>query len=116
MKNEIIITRKEFHDKMSEIMCELASNPFDAIKFAMLCTNAEIDFFGDDEEDDDTDTETPFKVGDNVFVIDNVGDSNGFVNQVVTVKEVVNDYKYKVTNGKITQSIYFNNLRKVETP
>lgn len=114
MKNEITITRKAFHDTLSKIMCELSSNPFDAIKFAMFCANAEMEFFSG--EDDNTDTEALFKVGDKVFVIDNEGDGNKFVNRVVTVVKVYDDDRCEVTDGEREQTVYFNNLRKVGTP
>ena len=112
MKNKITITRKEFHDTLIKIMGELSSNSLDAIKFAILGTSAEMEFFGDDEEDDDTDTESSFKVGDKVFVIDNEGDGNYFVNRVVIVTKVEDD-GCEVTNGKYSQTIYFHNIRKV---
>lgn len=114
MKNEITITRKAFHDTLSKIMCELSSNPFDAIKFAMLCANAEMEFFSG--EDDNTDTEAPFKSGDAVFVTSNEGDGNKFVNRVVTVIKVDDYDRCEVTDGEHEQRIYFKNLRKVETP
>lgn len=68
-----------------------------------------------DEMFDDTDTETQFKVGDKVFVIDNEEDDNCFVNQVVTITGVYDD-GCRVFDGRKHQWIYFNNLRKVETP
>ena len=110
-KNEITITREEFHDTLSTLVAELASDPLDALKFAMLCAKAELEFFS--EEDDNTDTEAPFKVGDTVFVTDNEGDGNCIVNQVVTVTKVRND-ACVVTNGDIHQMINFKNLRKVK--
>ena len=61
----------------------------------------------------DTDTDTPFKVGDEVFVVGNEGDENNFVNQVATVLKVENDDTCYVTNGDGEQWIYFKNLRKV---
>lgn len=68
-----------------------------------------------DEMFDDTDTETQFKVGDKVFVIDNEEDDNCFVNQVVTITGVYDD-GCRAFNGRKHQWIHFNNLRKVETP
>lgn len=114
MKNKITITRDEFHDKLCEIVSEFMANPYDVIKFSIFSAKAELAFFGDDKEDDNTNTEAPFKVGDKVFVIDNKDDGNRFVNQVVTVTEI-NDDECEVANGEYLQSILFDNLRKVET-
>ena len=113
MKREITVTRREFHETLGKLMSELASDPFDALKFAMLCAKAEMEFFSG--EDDDTDTEAPFKSGDAVFVIDNEGDGNTFVNRVVTVVKVYDDDSCEVTDGTHEQTINFKNLRKVKT-
>ena len=113
MKREITITRQEFHETLSTVMDEFASNSFDALKFAMLCAKAELEFFSG--EDDNTDTEAPFKVGDKVFVIDNKSDGNKFVNRVVTVVKVYDLKRCEVTDGKCEQMVDFENLRKVVT-
>ena len=110
-KNEITITREEFHETLGTVMAELANTPLDVLLLAMFSAKAEIRFFGDDE-----DTEAPIKVGDMVFVTDNKGDNNHIVNQVVTVTKVTNNHDCYVTNGEHEQRIYFKNLRKVETP
>ena len=113
-KNEITITREEFHETLGTVMAELANTPLDVLLLAMFSAKAEMRFFGDKVEDN-TDTEAPFKVGDKVFVIDNKGDNNHIVNQVVTVTKVTNNHDCYVTNGEHEQRIYFKNLRKVET-
>ena len=113
-KNEITITREEFHETLGTVMAELANTPLDVLLLAMFSAKAEMRFFGDKVEDN-TDTEAPFKSGDTVFVIDNKSDGNVFVNRVVTVVKVHDD-NCDVTNGIHEQTIHFKNLRKVETP
>ena len=113
MKKEITITRQEFHDTFSKIMAECVIDPLNVVKFALLGTIIEMEIFS--VEDDDTDTEAPFKSGDAVFVTDNEGDGNKFVNQVATVTKVTNNHDCYVTNGEYEQRIYFKNLRKVKT-
>ena len=109
-KKGITITREEFHDKMREIIAKLTTDGLMVFRFVMFCIVAEMEFFR--EEDDDTDTEAPFKEGDEVFVIDNKNDHNCFVNQVVTIINV-GENLCDVTNGDTKQTIYFKNLRKV---
>lgn len=59
------------------------------------------------------DNEKPFKVDDMAFVVDNSGDDNNFVNQIVAVREVCDDCCI-VSNGKIKQIVNFKNLRKIK--
>ena len=113
-KNEITITREEFHETLGTVMAELANTPLDVLLLAMFSAKAEMRFFGDKVEDN-TDTEAPFKVGDKVFVIDNKSDGNKFVNRVVTVVKVYDLKRCEVTDGKCEQKVDFENLRKVVT-
>ena len=113
-KNEITITREEFHETLGTVMAELANTPLDALLFAMFSAKTDMRFFGDKVEDN-TDTEAPFKVGDKVFVIDNKSDGNKFVNRVVTVVKVYDLKRCEVTDGKCEQKVDFENLRKVVT-
>lgn len=115
MKNEITITRREFHDTFSKVMTECVSDPLDVLKFAMAGAKAEMRFFGERDEDN-SEPEAPFKSGDAVFVTDNEGDGNTFVNRVVTVIKVDDCDMCEVTDGEHEQMIYFKNMRKVETP
>ena len=111
MKREITITRQEFHETFCTLTAELTSDPFDALKFTILYTKAEMEFFSGEDDN----TEAPFKSGDAVFVIDNEDDNNCFVNRVVTVVKVYDKDNCEVTDGERVQMIYFKNLRKVTT-
>lgn len=112
-KNEITVTRKEFHDTLGKLLGEWTDDPLFGLRLALFCAKVEVTFF---REGDDTDTEAPFKSGDTVFVTDNECDYNNFVNRVVTVVKVDDYGRCEVTDGKCEQTIYFKNLRKVETP
>ena len=59
------------------------------------------------------DNEKPFKVDDMAFVVDNSGDNNKLVNQIVAVREVYDDSCW-VSNGNIEQGVNFENLRKIK--
>ena len=111
-KNEITITREEFHDTLAKVMADLANTPLDVLLFAMFSAKVEMRFFGDEVEDN-SEPEAPFKVGDKVFVIDNEGDCNNLVNRVVTIVKVYDCNWCEVTDGKCEQKVYFKNLRKV---
>ena len=114
-KNEITITREEFHETLGTVMAELANTPLDVLLLAMFSAKAEMRFFGDKVEDN-IKPEAPFKVGDKVFVTDNEGDGNLFVNRVVTVNKAYDDIyddSCIVTDGECEQTINFKNLRKV---
>ena len=113
-KNEITITREEFHETLGTVMAELANTPLDVLLLAMFSAKAEMRFFSDKVEDN-TEPEAPFKVGDKVFVIDNKSDGNKFVNRVVTVVKVYDLKRCEVTDGKCEQKVDFENLRKVVT-
>lgn len=114
-KNEITITREEFREILGTVMAELANTPLDVLLLAMFSAKAEMRFFGDKVEDN-IKPEAPFKYGDTVFVTDNEGDGNKFVNRVVTVVKVYDDDSCVVTDGKYEQKVYVKNLKKVETP
>ena len=109
-KNEITITREEFHETLGTVMAELANTPLDVSLLAMFSAKVDMRFFGDDE-----DTDAPFKSGYAVFVTDNERDGNKFVNRVVTVVKVYDDKWCHVTDGKHDQKVCFKNLRKVKT-
>ena len=113
-KNEITITREEFHETLGTVMAELANTPLDVSLLAMFSAKVDMMFFGDKVEDN-IEPEAPFKVGDKVFVIDNKSDGNKFVNRVVTVVKVYNDDICEVSDGTHKQTINFKNLRKVKT-
>ena len=108
MKREITINEGNFIDILSSTSAKFCKTEFDILKFAIFCGEVHTALFGDDE-----DTEAPFKAGDKVFVIDNKGDGNKFVNRVVTVNKVLDEDKCEVTDGGCEQYVYFKNLRKV---
>ena len=104
----ITISEKEFKDKLSGVFAPMIDNVVDVFAFSKLCTKIHMAFFDEEQPV----KEAPFKAGDEVFVIDNKNDHNYFVNQVVTVIDVMSDF-CEVTNGNNHQTIYFKNLRKV---
>ena len=116
---EISITREEFRDTLCEIVGEFMKSPLDVIMLSIFSAKAETAFFGDDNEAEQIEAactdKTKAIVLNIVFVIDNEEDDNCFVNQVVTITEVYDD-GCRVFDGRKHQCIYFNNLRKVETP
>lgn len=99
----ITISEKDFADKASTVAGEFIKSARDVLMFNAFCGQLHKALFNDEE---------PFKAGDEVFVISDKGDANCFVNQIVTVIEVIDDVCY-VTNGDKQQTIYFKNLRKV---
>ena len=109
MSKTITINEDEFMDIMAKTSAELANGLGDVLKFGTFCTIVHKTIFGKTDED----TEAPFKVGDKVFVIDNKSDGNIFVNRVVTVINVDDYGRCKVTDGEREQTIHFKNLRKV---
>ena len=113
-KNEITITREEFHETLGTVMAELANTPLDVLLLAMFSAKVEMRFFGDEVEDN-SEPEAPFKVGDTVYVTDNEGDYNILVNRVVTVVKIYDCNLCEITDGKCEQKVYFKNLRKVVT-
>ena len=110
MSKTITIDEDKFIDILGSTSAKFCKTELDILKFAIFCGEVHTALFGDDE-----DTEAPFKVGDTVFVIDNEGDYNKFVNRVVTVVKVYDDKWCHVTDGKHDQKVCFKNLRKVKT-
>ena len=104
----ITISEKEFKDKLSGVFAPMIDDVVDVFAFSKLCTKIHMAFFDEEQPV----KEAPFKAGDEVFVLDNKNDHNGFVNQVVTVINVRDD-ACEVTNGDNHQMIFFKNLRKV---
>ena len=110
MSKTITIDEDKFIDILGSTSAKFCKTELDILKFAIFCGEVHKALFGDDE-----DTEAPFKAGDKVFVIDNGGDGNHFVNRVVTVVKVYDDKWCHVTDGKHDQKVCFKNLRKVKT-
>ena len=110
MKREITIDEDKFIDILGSTSAKFCKTELDVMRFAIFCGAVHKALFGDDE-----DTEAPFKVGDKVFVIDNEGDGNHFVNRVVTIVKVYDYDSCEVTDGTREQTIDFKNLRKVKT-
>ena len=113
MKREITIDEDKFIDILGSTSAKFCKTELDILKFAIFCGEVHTALFGDDE--DNTEPEAPFKVGDKVFVIDNKSDGNKFVNRVVTVVKVYDLKRCEVTDGKCEQKVDFENLRKVVT-
>ena len=109
MSKTITIDEDKFIDILGSTSAKFCKTELDVMRFAIFCGEVHKALFGDDE-----DTEAPFKVADTVYVIDNKGDGNFFVNRVVTVVKVHDDV-CDVTNGIHEQTIHFKNLRKVKT-
>ena len=110
MSKTITIDEDKFIDILGSTSAKFCKTEFDILKFAIFCGAVHKAFFGDEE-----DTEAPFKSGDTVFVIDNEGDGNHFVNRVVTIVKVYDCKWCEVTDGKCEQKVYVKNLRKVVT-
>ena len=108
MSKTITIDEDKFINILSSTSAKFCKSELDILKFAIFCDKVHTALFGDDE-----DTEAPFKSGDAVFVTDNEGDGNKFVNRVVTVVKVYDDDSCEVTDGTHEQTINFKNLRKV---
>ena len=109
MSKTITIDEDKFIDILGSTSAKFCKTELDILKFAIFCGEVHTALFGDDEN---TEPEAHFKAGDKVFVVDNKGDGNCFVNQVVTVTKVGDD-DCEVINGDIYQIINFKNLRKV---
>ena len=107
MSKTITIDEDKFIDILGLTSAKFCKTELDILKFAIFCGEVHTALFGD--------TEAPFKSGDTVFVTDNEGDGNKFVNRVVTVVKVYNDDSCEVSDGKHEQKVYFKNLRKVKT-
>lgn len=115
MSKTVTINEDDFFDIMTDTATYLSNSVTDAIKFGTFCTIVYNKIFSKTTENK-SESEAPFKVGDKVFVTDNMGDDNNFVGQVVIVNKVHGGEYCTVANDKMTQDIYFDNLRKVETP
>ena len=116
----ITINEREFADIMANTVVKFIDKyPIGSCLMTRFCAMVHTIIFESgkyETANTDTDTEAPFKVGDTVFVIDNKGDGNTFVNRVVTVNKVLDEDKCEVTDGGREQYVYFKNLRKVKTP
>ena len=111
MSKTITIDEDKFIDILSSTSAKFCMTELEGMMFDIFCGEVHKALFGDDE-----DTKAPFKVGDKVFVIDNEGDGNIFVNRVVTVNKAYDDIyddSCIVTDGECEQTINFKNLRKV---
>ena len=105
----ITITQNDFHRifieetmeiaAMGEIAAVILSKAGAAVEYALFCKS--------------DDNEKPFKVDDMAFVVDNSGDNNKLVNQIVAVREVYDD-SCLVSNENIEQIVNFENLRKIK--
>ena len=105
----ITISQNDFHRIFIEETKELAGidliAPYilarvgAAVECALFCKSDE--------------AEKPFKVDDMAFVVDNSGDWNQLVNQIVAVREV-RDNSCLVSNENIEQIVNFENLRKIK--
>lgn len=121
IKNRTItINEREFADIMANTVVKFIDKyPIGSCLMTRFCAMVHTIIFESgkyETANTDTDTDTPFKVGDKVFVTDNDGDGNIFVNRVVTVSEAYDDIyddSCIVTDGKCEQTINFKNLRKV---
>ena len=109
MDKTITISQNDFHRIFIEETKELAGidliAPYilarvgAAVECALFCKSDE--------------AEKPFKVDDMAFVVDNSGDCNQLVNQIVAVREVY-DNSCLVSNENIEQIVNFENLRKIK--
>ena len=120
IKNRTItINEREFADIMANTIVRFIDRyPIGSCLMTRFCAMVHTIIFESgkyETANTDTDTEAPFKSGDTVFVTDNEGDCNSFVNRVVTVVKVYDDDSCEVTDGTHEQTIYFKNLRKVVT-
>ena len=116
----ITINEREFADIMANTIVRFIDKyPIGSCLMTRFCAMVHTIIFESgkyETANTDTDTEAPFKSGDTVFVIDNKGDGNTFVNRVVTVNKVLDEDKCEVTDVGREQYVYFKNLRKVKTP
>ena len=120
IKNRTItINEREFADIMANTVVKFIDKyPIGSCLMTRFCAMVHTIIFESgkyETANTDTDTEAPFKSGDTVFVTDNEGDGNKFVNRVVTVVKVYDDDSCEVTDGEREQTVYFKNLRKVKT-
>ena len=105
----ITISQNDFHRIFIEETKELAAmGEIAALILSKIGAAVEYALFCKSDED-----EKPFKVDDMAFVVDNSGDDNKLVNQIVAVREVCDDYCI-VSNETIKQVVNFKNLRKIK--
>ena len=105
----ITISQNDFHRIFIEETKEIAeTSVIAAVILADVGAAVECALFCKSDE-----AEKPFKVDDMAFVVDNSGDDNNLVNQIVAVREVCDD-SCLVSNGNIEQIVKFENLRKIK--
>lgn len=105
----ITISQDDFHHIFVEETMEIAAIDLRApYILARIGAAVEYALFCKTDED-----KKPFKVDDVAFVVDNSGDDNKLVNQIVAVREVHDD-SCLVSNGNIEQVVNFENLRKIK--
>ena len=105
----ITISQNDFHRIFFEATKEIAAiDLIAALILSKACADVECALFCKSDE-----AEKPFKVDDLAFVVDNSGDDNKLVNQIVAVRKVCDDCCI-VSNGKIKQIVNFENLRKIK--
>ena len=105
----ITISQNDFHRIFVEETKELAATSVIA-SLILSQTGAAVEYALFCKSDDN---EKPFKVDDMAFVIDNSGDDNKLVNQIVAVRKVCDDCCI-VSNETIKQIVNFKNLRKIK--
>ena len=105
----ITISQNDFHRIFIEETKELAAKGLiETIILSKVGAAVECALFCKSDED-----EKPFKVDAMAFVIDNSGDDNKLVNQIVAVRKVCDDCCI-VSNETIKQIVNFKNLRKIK--
>ena len=105
----ITISQNDFHRIFIEETKELAAKGLiETLILADVGVAVEHALFCKTDED-----EKPFKVDDMAFVVDNSGDDNKLVNQIVAVRKVCDDCCI-VSNETIKQIVNFKNLRKIK--
>ena len=105
----ITISQNDFHRIFIEETKELAAKGFiETIILSKALAAVEHALFCKTDEG-----EKPFKVDDLAFVVDNSGDDNKLVNQIVAVRKVCDDCCI-VSNETIKQIVNFKNLRKIK--
>lgn len=105
----ITISQDDFNRVFLEATAEIAAKGLiETLILADVGVAVEHALFCKSDED-----ERPFKVDDMAFVIDKSGDWNQLVNQIVAVREVLDD-SCLVSNGNIVQNVNFENLRKIK--
>ena len=105
----ITISQNDFHRIFIEETKEIAAIDLRA-PYILARIGAAVECALFCKTDDD---EKPFKVDDMAFVVDNSGDNNKLVNQIVAVIKVCDD-SCLVSNENIEQIVNFKNLRKIK--